>query len=112
MLDGAGEDVLRLGEIVARIEQALDAHAVARPLLDLVEVAVVRIERVVRPSSDQPLTVHESRTVGGARAYHATADAGAGVDLPCRPHPTATVKRVDAPTRNAGAPPPRKCQEI
>ena len=48
MLDGAGEDVLRLGEIVASIEQAIDRHAVARPLLDLEEVAVVRIERVAR----------------------------------------------------------------
>jgi hypothetical protein len=48
MLDGAGEDVLGLGETVARVEQALDRHAVARPLLDLVEVAVIRIERVAR----------------------------------------------------------------
>ena len=35
-------------EIVARVEQALNAHAVAAPLLDLVEHAVVRIERVAR----------------------------------------------------------------
>ena len=50
-LTRAGEDVLRLGEIVARIEQALNLRAVACPLLDLVEVAVVRIERVARVSS-------------------------------------------------------------
>jgi len=56
MLDGAGEDVPRLGEIVASVEQALDRHAVARPLLDLVEVASVRKSGSRVSSSDQSLT--------------------------------------------------------
>jgi hypothetical protein len=38
MLDGAGEDVLRLGETIASIERAIDRHAVAGPFLDLVEL--------------------------------------------------------------------------
>jgi hypothetical protein len=66
----------------ASIEQALDAHAVARPLLDLVEVAVVRIERVarllIRPAAHRRV----SRTVGVARPYHVTADAGGRFALP------------------------------
>jgi hypothetical protein len=48
MLDRSGEDVPRLVEIVARVEQAINLGAVARPFLDLVEIAVVRIERVAR----------------------------------------------------------------
>ena len=68
MLDGAGEDVLGRGETVARIEQALDVHAVAAPLLDLVEHAVVGIERVVRllirPAAH---SAQESRTGRGSQ---------------------------------------------
>jgi hypothetical protein len=48
MLDGAGGDVLGLGETVARVKQALDRHAVGASIAHLVEVAVVRIERVAR----------------------------------------------------------------
>jgi hypothetical protein len=99
MLDGAGEDVPRLGEIVASIEQALDRRAVARPLLDLVEHAVVRIERVARFLVRPIAHGHESRTVGVARSL--PCDRGRPrVDLPGRPHHTATVKRVDLPIRN------------
>jgi hypothetical protein len=47
-LDGAGEDVLRLGETVASVEQAIDRHAVARPYFGLEEVALIHIERVAR----------------------------------------------------------------
>jgi len=39
---------LRLVEIVAGEQQAIDMLAVARPLLDLVEIAFVRVERVRR----------------------------------------------------------------
>ena len=39
VLDGLGEHVPRLMDIVAGIEQAIDLRAVPRPLLDLVEVA-------------------------------------------------------------------------
>jgi hypothetical protein len=40
----------KMSSALARLllEQALDRHAVARPLLDLVEHAVIRIERVAR----------------------------------------------------------------
>ena len=47
MLDGVGKDFLRLAKIIAGIEQAIDFHAVAGPLLDLVEIAMVRDQRVV-----------------------------------------------------------------
>jgi hypothetical protein len=67
MLDGTGEDVFGLGEIVARIEQARDLRAVARPLLDLVEHAVIRIERVARFLIRPAAHGHASRTVGVAR---------------------------------------------
>ena len=47
VLDGGGEDFLRLAKIVAGIEQAINFHAVPRPLLDLVEIAMVGDQRVV-----------------------------------------------------------------
>jgi hypothetical protein len=47
MFDRLGKDVPRLVEIVARIEQAINLRAVARPFLDLVEIAIIRVERVV-----------------------------------------------------------------
>ena len=46
MPDGAGEDVLGLGETVASIEQALDR--IRRASIAREEVAVIRIERVAR----------------------------------------------------------------
>jgi hypothetical protein len=47
MLDGVGKDFLRLAKIIAGIKQAIDFHAVPRPLFDLVEIAMVRNQRVV-----------------------------------------------------------------
>ena len=47
VLDGGGKNGLRFTQIVARIEQIFDLHAVADPLLDLVVISVVRKERIV-----------------------------------------------------------------
>src|SRR5262249_37860650 len=47
VLDGVGKDFLRLAKIIAGMKQAIDSHAIPRPLLDLVEVADVRNQRVV-----------------------------------------------------------------
>jgi hypothetical protein len=47
MLHRLGEYVSRLVEIVAGEQHAIDLAAVFRPLLDLVEAAVVRAEWVV-----------------------------------------------------------------
>jgi hypothetical protein len=47
MIDGFREKVARLFQVVAGVEQAIDFRAVSRPLLDLVEIALVRVERVV-----------------------------------------------------------------
>ena len=47
VLDGVSKDFLRLAKIIADIEQAIDFHAVAGPLFDLVVIAVVREERIV-----------------------------------------------------------------
>jgi hypothetical protein len=41
-----GEDFLRSPEVVAGIEQVVDFLTLPRPLLDLVEIAIVRLERV------------------------------------------------------------------
>ena len=46
VLDGVGKDFLRLAKIIAGIKQAIDFHAVLRPLFDLVEIATVRDQRV------------------------------------------------------------------
>jgi hypothetical protein len=47
MLDGRDKDFSRLVEAVARVQQGIDTHAVPAPRFDLVEVAVVCVERVV-----------------------------------------------------------------
>ena len=47
VLDCRREYVARLVEIVAGVQHAIDLAAVFRPLLDLVEAAVVRAEWVV-----------------------------------------------------------------
>jgi len=49
VLDRPLKDAARLVEVVARIQHQLDPQPVPAPLLDLVEVAAVGIERVVRP---------------------------------------------------------------
>ena len=41
------EQLTSLVEIVAGVEQAVDLHAVLGPLFELVEIAVVREERIV-----------------------------------------------------------------
>ena len=45
--DRLRKDVACLVEIIASVEQAVDFAAIARPFLDLVEVAIIGIERVV-----------------------------------------------------------------
>jgi hypothetical protein len=47
MLDGLSEQLTSLVEIVAGIEQALNLRAVLGPLFELVEIAVVRMQRVI-----------------------------------------------------------------
>jgi hypothetical protein len=47
MVDRLREDLPRLIQIVAGVEHVIDLGPVFRPLLDLVEVAVVRDRRVV-----------------------------------------------------------------
>jgi hypothetical protein len=47
MPNGAGERIAGPVEAIAGIEQADDALVILGPLLDLVEIAVVRIERIV-----------------------------------------------------------------
>jgi hypothetical protein len=47
VLDSVGKDFLRLAKIIAGMKQAIDSHAIPCPLLDLVEVADVRNQRVV-----------------------------------------------------------------
>jgi hypothetical protein len=47
VLDGVGKDFLRLAKIIAGIQQAIDSHAVLRPLLDLVEIAIISKQRIV-----------------------------------------------------------------
>ena len=47
MLDGRDKDFSRLVEAIASVQQGIDTHAVSAPRFDLVEVAVVCIERVV-----------------------------------------------------------------
>jgi hypothetical protein len=51
VVDGVGKDFLRLAKIIAGIQQAIDFHAVPRPLLDLVEVAVVATSGLLVSSS-------------------------------------------------------------
>ena len=47
MLDRLSEDLPRLVQLTAGIEHVVDLGPVLGPLLDLVEVAVVRDERIV-----------------------------------------------------------------
>jgi hypothetical protein len=47
VLNRLREDIPRLVEAVAGIEQAIDRRSVSRPLLDLIEVVGVRNQRVV-----------------------------------------------------------------
>ena len=47
MLNRIGEQLASLFQVVAGVEQAIDLRAVLRPLLDLVEIKVVRTQRVV-----------------------------------------------------------------
>jgi hypothetical protein len=46
VLHDHGEDFLRSPEIIAGVKQGIDFLAVPRPFFDLVEITVVRIERV------------------------------------------------------------------
>jgi hypothetical protein len=48
MLDGLGEQLAGLVEIVAGVKHPLDLRAVLSPLFELVEIAIVRAKRVVR----------------------------------------------------------------
>ena len=68
MLDGVGKLFLRLFKAAAGVEHALDFHAVFGPLLNLIEIAIVRAERIVG------LLVHRSlstaaESVGSSRQW-------------------------------------------
>jgi hypothetical protein len=90
VLDGLGEYVPRLVEIVAGIEHAVNLGTVFGPFLDFVVVGVVREQRVVgfivgpavhffkrrrRPLADRPLCCFAE--VAGASGNGATAEKGA-----------------------------------
>ena len=47
VLHSHGEDFLRSPEIIAGVKQGIDFRAVPRPLLDLVEIAIIRAQRIV-----------------------------------------------------------------
>jgi hypothetical protein len=47
MLDGHDKDFSRFVEVIASVQQSIDTHAVPAPRFDLVEVAVICLERVV-----------------------------------------------------------------
>ncbi len=47
MFDGFRKKASRFFEVVAGIKQTIDPCTVSRPLLDLVEIAVIRLERIV-----------------------------------------------------------------
>ena len=55
MLDRFGEQLTSLVEIVAGIEQPLDLRAVLGPLFELVEITIVRAQRVISVSSSDPM---------------------------------------------------------
>ena len=64
MVDRRGEDLPRIVKAAAGIEHALDVGAIFGPLLDLVEVAVVRDQRIVRLFVE---LVYRGRIVLGGR---------------------------------------------
>jgi len=66
VLDGVGKDFLRLAKIIAGMKQAIDSHAIPRPLLDLVEVADVRNQRVVGFFADQSFIARLTTTAASA----------------------------------------------
>jgi len=55
MLDRFGEQLASLVEIVAGVKEAIDFRAVLGPLLELVEIPIVREMKIVCCSSDQSL---------------------------------------------------------
>jgi hypothetical protein len=55
MLDGIGEQLTSLFEIVAGVEQAVDLRALFGPLFNLVEIAIVYAKGLSVSSSDQSL---------------------------------------------------------
>jgi hypothetical protein len=48
VLDGLGEQLACLIKVIASVQRAVRFRAVSRPFLDLVEIALVRLERIVR----------------------------------------------------------------
>ena len=60
MLDGVGKLFLRLFKAAAGVEHALDFHAVFGPLLNLIEIAIVRAERIVGLLV-APIVIHGGR---------------------------------------------------
>jgi hypothetical protein len=102
MLD-PGEDVPRFIEIVARIEQAINLRAVARPLLHLVEIAVIRIERVARFLIRPIAHVLEPREIPPATAWvflQLWLPSHAALDLKTQKRGTSPAER---PRKAAGA---------
>src|SRR5262249_51906408 len=73
VLDGVGKDFLRLAKIIAGIKQAIDFHAVPRPPFDLVEIAMVRDQRVVGlfvgPIGHELQASSSSRRTAGASGF-------------------------------------------
>jgi hypothetical protein len=59
VLDGRRENLVRLVETAAGIEEAINFRAVFRPLLDFVEIALVRVERIVS-LFDSPISSHRT----------------------------------------------------
>jgi hypothetical protein len=62
VLNRLGKNVPRFVEIIARIKQAIDLHAVARPFLDFVEVARIGDGSLVS-SSDQSPVISEAHSL-------------------------------------------------
>jgi hypothetical protein len=84
MLDGLRENVLCLFKIAAGVQHAVDFRPVLSPLLDLVEVAIVREERVVGSSTGQ---LFGGRSVGNFIRRSTPADVVSPVRLSAaRPH--------------------------
>jgi hypothetical protein len=72
VLDGGGEQLARLVEVIAGIEQAIDFRFVLGPFLDLIEVALIGDDRIagffVGPIGDglRPISSASCFTAGAA----------------------------------------------
>jgi len=62
VLDRGGEQPASLVEIIAGVKEALDLRAVLGPLLNLVEIAIVREERIVGLLVG-PIVIHDAQAI-------------------------------------------------